>query len=145
MMAVDVREVLADPSQGGAYFVDARDGAALADAAAMLDFEVARIDLADSADKERVLQRFAAALRFPAWFGGNFDALADNLGDLSWLPADGYLLLIEHCDAWRQADDENFAILLDILNEAAASWGDEGVPFWALMPLPGEQLGKLAF
>lgn len=145
MMAVDVREVLADPTQGGAYFVDASDGDALADAAAMLDFEVVRIDLAGSADKERVLQRFAAALRFPEWFGGNFDALADSLGDLSWLPADGYLLLIEHCDAWRQADDENFAILLDILNEAAASWGDEGVPFWALMPLPGEQLGKLAF
>ena len=145
MMAVDVREVLADASQGGAYFVDAGDSESLAEAAALLGFAVLRIDLAGCASKNDVLERFAQALRFPGWFGRNFDALADSLGDLSWLPADGYLLLIEHSDAWRQADDENFATLLDILNEAAASWGDQGVPFWALMPLPGEQLGKLAF
>lgn len=145
MMAVDVREVLADPSQGGAYFVDAGDADSLTEAASMLDFAVLRIDLASCTSKERVLERFAQALRFPDWFGGNYDALADSLGDLSWLPADGYLVLIEHSDGWRQADDENFATLLDILNEAAASWGDQGVPFWALMPLPGEQLGKLAF
>lgn len=145
MMAVDVREVLADASQGGAYFVDANDGDSLAEAAALLDFAVLRIDLAGCTGKDRVLERFARALRFPDWFGGNFDALADSLGDLSWLPADGYLLLIEHSDAWRRADDENFATLLDILNEAAVAWGDQGVPFWALMPLPGEQLGKLAF
>lgn len=145
MIAPDVREVLADPVQGGAYFVDARESEALEDAARALDFAVARIELAGCRDKAAVLARFAQALRFPAWFGGNFDALADSLGDLSWLPAEGYVLLIEHGDAWRQADDENFATLLDILNEAAADWGDQGVPFWALMPLPPAELGKLAF
>ena len=31
MMAIDVREVLADPAQGGAYFVDARESASLAE------------------------------------------------------------------------------------------------------------------
>jgi RNAse (barnase) inhibitor barstar len=105
---------------------------------------VLRIDLAGCTGKERVLERFAQALRFPDWFGGNFDALADSLGDLSWLRADGYVLLIEHSDAWRRADDDNFAMLLDILNEAAASWGDQGVPFWALMLLPQQELEKLA-
>jgi len=144
-MAVDIREVLADPAQGGAYFVDARESDALAEAAQALDFAVARIDLAQCRDKEAMLRAFAAALRFPEWFGGNFDALADSLGDLSWLRADGYLLLLEHSDAWRQADDENFATLLDILNEAAVGWGDRDVPFWALIPLPEEQLDKLAF
>lgn len=144
MMAVDVREVLADPTQGGAYFVDAREGGSLAEAADALDFEVVHIDLGQRDDKDSVLQRFAQALRFPAWFGGNLDALADSLGDLSWLRADGYLLLIEHSDAWRQADDENFAAMLDILNEAAVTWGDQGVPFWALMLLPQQELDKLA-
>jgi hypothetical protein len=144
-MAVDVREVLADPAQGGAYFVDARESTALADAAEALAFRVAHIDLSGCSDKDSVLRAFAKALQFPQWFGGNFDALADSLGDLSWLAADGYLLLLEHSDAWRAADDENFAILLDILNEAAVTWGDQGVPFWALIPLPQEQLEKLAF
>jgi RNAse (barnase) inhibitor barstar len=144
-MAVDVREVLADSAQGGAYFVDAREIGALAEAARALDFCVRRIDLTQSRDKESVLGRFAQALRFPDWFGGNFDALADSLADLSWMRADGYLLLIEHSDEWRQADDENFATFLDILNEAAATWGDQDVPFWALMPLPQAQLEKLTF
>ena len=90
-----------------------------------------------------MLRCFAQALRFPGWFGGNFDALADSLGDLSWLPADGYLLLIEHSDGWRRRDDDNFATLLDILNEAGVVWGDRGVPFWALLLLPEEELGKL--
>lgn len=145
MIAPDVRQVLADPAQGGAYFVDARESDALADTARSLDFAVARIELAHCRDKAGVLARFAEALRFPAWFGGNFDALADSLGDLSWWPAEGYVLLIEHGDAWREADDENFATLLDILNEAAADWGDRGVPFWALLPLRQAELGKLAF
>jgi hypothetical protein len=145
MMAVDVREVLADPAQSGAYFVDARESDALAEAARALDFTVKHIDLSGCADKDSVLRRFAEALAFPAWFGGNFDALADSLVDLSWLRADGYLFLIEQSDAWRQADDENFATLLDILNEAAAVWGERNVPFWTLMPLPQAQLEKLAF
>jgi RNAse (barnase) inhibitor barstar len=144
-MALDVREVLADPAQGGAYFVDARENESLADAARALDFRVVHIDLTGCADKDAVLQRFAQALHFPEWFGGNFDALADSLGDLSWARADGYLLLIEHTDAWRLADDDNFATLLDILNEAAVVWGDQGVPFWSLMLLPPEQLDKLVF
>lgn len=144
-MAADVREVLADAAQGGAYFVDARESIALADAARALDFLVARIDLAECRDKDAVLRRFAQALRFPDWFGGNLDALADSLGDLSWLPADGYVLLIEHSDDWRRADDDNFATVLDILNEAAVVWGERGTPFWALMPLPQDELDKLAF
>ena len=143
--AVDVREVLADPAQGGAYFVDARDNDSLIEAARALDFSVTRIDLSGCRDKDTALDRIAQALRFPEWFGANFDALADSLGDLSWLPADGYLLLLEQTDDWRQADDENFATLLDILNEAAVRWGEYGIPFWALLPLPEEQLGKLAF
>jgi RNAse (barnase) inhibitor barstar len=145
MTAMDVREVLADPAQGGAYFVDARESDSLSEAASALEFSVTRVDLSGCRDKTAVLDRIAAAMRFPEWFGANFDALADSLGDLSWLPADGYLLLLEHADEWRQADDDNFATLLDILNEAAVTWGDYGVPFWALLPLPEEQLSKLAF
>ncbi|QSX79123.1 barstar family protein [Agrilutibacter solisilvae] len=145
MTAVDVRQVLTDPGQGGAYFVDAQDAQALAEAADGLEFAVARIELDGCADKAAALGAIARGLRFPGWFGANFDALADSLGDMSWLPADGYLLLLEHADAWREADDDNFATLLDVLNEAAASWGDQGKPFWAVFPLQAEHVSQLAF
>lgn len=34
-----------------------------------------------AADKAGTLAAFATALAFPAWFGGNLDALNDSLGD----------------------------------------------------------------
>ena len=51
-----------------------------------------RIDLAGCTDKAELLARIARTLRFPDWFGHNWDALADCLCDLSWLPADAYRL-----------------------------------------------------
>jgi hypothetical protein len=82
------------------------------------------------------LARIAGALRFPDWFGGNWDALADSLADLAWLPAPGYVLLLARTDAWRDADPEGFETLASILAEASARWARERVPFWALLPTP---------
>lgn len=143
MNAVDLRCVLADATRSGACFVSEGDTEAMAEAGAALGFEVVRIDLAGCTDEAGLFARFAQALRFPDWFGHNRDALADSLGDLSWLPADGYLLLIEHASGWRAAAGEDAAILLDILNHAAASWAAQGIAFWALVPLPATELDVL--
>ena len=53
--------------------------------------------LENAGDKAALLREIAAALEFPGGFGANWDALADSLGDLSWLSAPGYLLLLDHC------------------------------------------------
>ena len=89
-------------------------------------------------DKETLLQNFAAALRFPAWFGHNWDALEDCLGDLAWSDAPGHVLLIEGA----RAGDE-FGVLADVLRSSAESWAARGRPFIAVfvdpegaLPLP---------
>ncbi|MGV8942351.1 MAG: barstar family protein [Lysobacter sp.] len=143
MIPTDLRELLVDPQQAGAFFIDARDTQAMAAAGATLDFAVARIDLADCCDKAEALTRISKALQFPGWFGGNWDALADCLGDLSWLLAPGYLLLIENSGQWQAADVEDFDTLLAILNEAAMEWRERNVAFWALLPLPSDELERL--
>lgn len=143
MSAQELRMLLADAQQGGAYFVDVRDREAIEEAAIELGFAVAPIDFAGCNDKAEVLDRFAQALRFPEWFGENWDALADCLGDLSWWPADGYLLLLDHAGAWRAADGDAFAMLLDVLNEAAGHWSARRVPFWALVPLSAQALADI--
>ena len=143
MNAIDLRALLADPVQSGAYFIDDRDTAAMAQAGTALDFGVARIDLAGCGDKTELLARLARGLRFPSWFGGNWDALADSLGDLAWWPAPGYLLLVEQVGGLREADDDTFATLLSILNEVAEDWRERNVAFWALLPLPAEALAAL--
>lgn len=143
MSTVDLSALLADAASGGVYFVDARDRAALVEAATGLQFAVAAIDFNAAHERETALARIALALQFPAWFGGNWDALQDCLGDLSWLEGKGYLLLFDHSSAWREAEPEAFAILLDILEAAARGWAGSGTPFWALLPLPSEELATI--
>lgn len=143
MNAIELRALLADPGQAGAYFVDAGDSEALVEAAETLDYEVLRIDLAGCRDKTRVLELIAEALRFPNWVGDNWDALADALNDLSWLPANGYLLLLERAGEWRDHAGADLEVLLDILDQAATPWAEQGTAFWSLLPLPAGQLAAL--
>ncbi|MFQ6311000.1 barstar family protein [Lysobacter capsici] len=144
MSAIDPRELLADPAQAGAYFIDARDARALADAATELEFALARVDFSDCTGKDDALERIARALRFPDWFGGNWDALNDSVNDLSWWPAPGYVLLIEHAGAWQAQHSDDAATLIEILNDAAQDWAKARTAFWALLPLPQAELAQMA-
>ncbi|GAA5067592.1 barstar family protein [Lysobacter panacisoli] len=143
MNAADLRSILADAEHSGAYFIDERDTGAMAETAGALDYAIVRVDLTGCDDKAGLMQRIATAGRFPEWFGGNWDALADTLRDLSWWPAPGYLFLIENAAQWRGANGGDFDTLLDILNEAAFEWARQNVAFWALLPFPGDQLTAL--
>ncbi|MBB1473213.1 MULTISPECIES: barstar family protein [unclassified Luteimonas] len=135
MTDVELGALLADVGQAGSYFVDARDRAALVEAATTLEFAVVTIDLENAEDKPSLLEAMADGLLFPEWFGGNWDALADCLGDLSWLDArHGLLLLLDHSGDLRENAPDDFATLLDILDEAARQHAAAGVAFWALLP-----------
>lgn len=136
MTDVELGALLADASQAGSYFVDPRDRAALVEAATMLDFAVVAINLDNARDKPSLLDAMAEGLLFPDWFGGNWDALADCLNDLSWRPADGYVLLLEHVGEWHAADPASFDTLLEIARDAADDWSRHGVPFWVLVLVP---------
>lgn len=87
------------------------------------------IDLAGCTDKAGLLARIAAAMEFPPWFGHNWDALADCLADLSWLPAGAYSITLSGSSALRAAEPDALATALDILDEAATFWAGEGVVF----------------
>src|SRR3546814_21053008 len=86
-------------------------------------FAAVVVDLSGCSDKEEALARLQMALKFPDWFGGNWDALADCLSDMSWWPAAGYLLLLEHAGGWREAQPEEFDTTLSIIQDAASSAG----------------------
>ncbi|MEJ3748181.1 barstar family protein, partial [Actinomycetes bacterium KLBMP 9797] len=63
---------------------------------AMGRFVVARLDGTRMTDADSAFYEFSDALLFPAYFGWNWDALSDCLRDLNWLPADGYLIVVEN-------------------------------------------------
>ena len=84
------------------------------------------------------LRAFAQALHFPAWFGGNWDALEDCLGDLSWRPGEGHVLVLRN---WQALSADDLGVLLDVLRSSADSWSGRGKPFFAVLIDPE---GKLA-
>ena len=135
--------LLRDISRSGVYHMPQQGMPVLLAAAEESGLAVFRIDLAEARDKDALFKRLAAALEFPDWFGHNWDALADCLGDLSWLPADGYLLLLERCDAFRASHGGDVATMLQILAAAAEAWRGERVPFWVLVGMHADGIACL--
>lgn len=128
---------LGDPGANGVAFVDDAGRAAALEAAEALGLAVATIDLAGS-DKAEMLARIAEALRFPPYFGHNWDALDECLGDLPWLQAPGALIVLELDAATSPRDVE---VLLAIARDAADRWRDAGTPFHVLVTGHGATSG----
>lgn len=133
---------LDDPQQAGVFFVTPADIAPLAAALRKAGQLTRRIDLHGCTGKLDVLSRIALALDVPDASQGrgmNWDSLLDVLRDLSWLPAPGHALLFDEAIHLRNADEDSFDTLLEILEQAAEDWADAGRPFWAFLALPDDE------
>jgi RNAse (barnase) inhibitor barstar len=98
-----------------------------------LGLDAVRIDLDGCADKGEFLERTAAALRFPSWFGSNWDAFFDCLADLSWRPARGHVLVFENTLDMRRHAPEALDTAITILGDASAAWDERGKAFRAFV------------
>ena len=98
-----------------------------------LGLDAMRIDLDGCAEKGEFLERTAAALGFPSWFGGNWDAFFDCLADLSWRPARGHVLVFENTADMRRHAPEALDTAVTILADAAVAWDERGQAFRAFI------------
>jgi hypothetical protein len=124
---------LDDAARAGLRRIERADIETLCDAGRAAGLYCARLDLADCRCKGDLLNGLAQELRFPTWFGHNWDALADCLDDLEWLPGSGYLLVLENPSGLSSAVPKDFDLALDILAIAARKWGERGTPFWVFI------------
>ena len=120
-------ERLRDPVRSGVYRVTRSN------ALDEVVRDAARIDLKDG----DALRAIAQALRFPDWFGGNWDALEDCLSDLSWRTGDGHVLVFRN---WQALSSDDLGVLIDVLRSAAEFWSGRGRPFFAVLLDPGSKL-----
>jgi RNAse (barnase) inhibitor barstar len=90
-------------------------------------------DCMTAVDKHGLLRAIARALKFPDYFGYNWDALEDCLTDLDWLEARGTILLLSRADRAAARAPHALAVALDVLEEAAAYWAAEGRTFVVLV------------
>jgi hypothetical protein len=83
--------------------------------------------------KAEYLQAWCDEAEFPEWFGHNWDALADAASDLSWLHANGYVVLFDNAEEFATKSAADAATALEIMAEAAAHWASNGTPFIVLL------------
>jgi hypothetical protein len=126
---------LTDPARSGIYRAQRADE--VVDAARGTRLDLARVELDGAPRKEALLERLASALGFPAWFGGNWDALEDCLSDLSWRTGTGHVVLI---DGYGELPADDLGTLFDVLAAAAGFWAGRGRPFFAVFIDPGHAL-----
>ncbi|HTY24641.1 MAG TPA: barstar family protein [Desulfomonilaceae bacterium] len=93
--------------------------------------------------KERFLNHAAAALRFPDYFGGNWDAFEDCLTDMSWHESHGFVILYDHFETFAEHSPDQFKIALEILLDSANFWRDQRKPLFVLLRSDGRQALEL--
>jgi hypothetical protein len=126
---------LSDATRSGVYRT--RQTAEVEDAVRGTRLDLARVDLGGADAKETLLEQLALALGFPAWFGGNWDALEDCLGDLGWRAGDGHVFLFT---GYEDLPADDLGVLLDVLGASAAYWAERGRPFFAVFIDPPHAL-----
>jgi RNAse (barnase) inhibitor barstar len=94
----------------------------------------------DIHNKAQFLKQAALVLRFPDYFGNNWDAFSDCLADMSWHEADGFVILYDHFEPLAKHAPQEFEMLLDLLKESTEFWRDQGKAVFVL--LHGESMER---
>lgn len=97
------------------------------------NFQVVYIDGKNVTNKAEFIKAAAEAMNFPGYFGDNWDAFNDCINDLSWLAANGYILLYTHPDNFAQNDPLEWSIALDVFQEAVEYWAGTDTPMYVLL------------
>jgi hypothetical protein len=112
-------------------------------AAEVLEFVVFDADLSRLQAQETVIAELAHAMHFPRDYGKNWDAVLDDMRDLSWDLASGYLLLLREPDTLLLERHEEFKTLLNVTAQAGADWRSWGTPFHVLLAMARDHVGRV--
>jgi RNAse (barnase) inhibitor barstar len=103
---IAVNEAVSWLSTSEPYFVSSADAARLRGDLLTAGFDVRQLDGRDVRDERTLLVQLGRALSFPDYYGQNWDAFIDCVGDLAemastpialvWLKADGLLMVDPH-------------------------------------------------
>ncbi|MDG4594912.1 MAG: barstar family protein [Candidatus Contendobacter sp.] len=80
-------------------------------------------------DKMTFLKEFSDKLKFPGYFGFNWDAFDECITDLSWHDLDkGFLIIYKNPHNFRTKKPDEWKIANDILFDAMHYWDNEKTP-----------------
>lgn len=104
-----------------------------ADGLQKLGTEIFYLDGREIRDTQSFLQKVAEVMRFPDYFGYNWDALDECITDLDWCPAARYILIYDYPEAFSKAEPEQWKIAYDILRSAVEYWQGTDTPLEVLL------------
>jgi len=142
-MSERFQSILAQVEDAGVYHMPAGAADALIAAAGHNGYFVFRVDLGKARDKDQLLETIGRSMAFPEWFGHNWDALLDCLADLGWRPAEGYMVMLEHCDGIHGRAEADFVQTLQVFEAAANEWREQGIAFWCFVDMQADGINWL--
>lgn len=78
-------------------------------------------------DKDSFLREFSEQLRFPKYFGFNWDAFYDCITDMSWINLEnGFLIVYKNAHNFRIAQPDDWQQASEILLDAVDYWNKTG-------------------
>ena len=74
--------------------------------------------------EDEAFDGFQQAFSFPDYFGRNWDAFDECMGDLEWLPARSYRVVITDAEHLLDQSDRARGIFLRIMRDLGRQWGN---------------------
>ena len=90
--------------------------------------QVFYLDGREICDKQSFLHKVAEAMKFPDYFGYNWDALDECITDLDWCPAERYILIYDQPEIFSKAEPTEWKIAYDVLRSAVDYWQGTDTP-----------------
>lgn len=135
--------LLADYERAGVYHLTPGGMDALSDACAQADLHLIVADLGETPRMTDAMAILTKATGCPAHEAAHLDDLAEMLSDFSWLPANGYVILVEDADNLIASDPTGIQKLLEAFQTACHGWQEQEIPFWAFLGLRGDGVALL--
>jgi barstar (barnase inhibitor) len=128
-------EWLKQAAKAGVFHLSA-DARELSRAAAAAGLMVVYVDIGHAHDRDDFLVHASRALRIPERFGSDWNAFTGALRDMSWLPAQGWVLILEKSKHFCGGHGHEFKDTMDAMTEVSAHWRAQDKPFWTLIGGP---------
>lgn len=95
----------------------------------LLDLAVMEGSLNNIETDRDLFSVISGSMKFPDYFGGNWDALGDCLIDMDWLPSNGYLLVLRDAKNGWSKNPYSLGKFVTIWLEASEYWVENKKPF----------------
>jgi len=88
-----------------------------------------KIDGSRVADAKDLMGVISRSMKFPDYFGWNWDALEECLLDLEWLPADVYDFYWETANTLLLSSPADFFMFVEVFASVSREWHEKGKLF----------------